>query len=221
LPQGKFSFQHKRFIEAKELRYLNKKPKPTKKSISALRSYYHGGKYSKLIIEGKNIDLIKKRSELAKYLFTQNLIDIYGQGWPEGISTEDSRFNNRHNRKKEILQHYAYNLCFENTVYPKYITEKIWESIESYCLPIYYGGMNSSIYEIFPKNSFIDYSDFENPSELVIFLNQLSDKDFIERLNKCLNVYNGLTKKSQELWEEIRIERLDNIVQKCHQIVRK
>ena len=60
-------------------------------------------------------------------------------GWPKGVSKEDSREGDWVERKKQLLDNYHFNLSFENTAAYNYMTEKIWDSIENYCLPIYYG----------------------------------------------------------------------------------
>jgi len=212
--------QQKRFLNNTKLDLLNKDFELSNRKVGALMSYYNGGKTSILIVNGNNIDLIKKRSDIAHYFLSENMIDIYGQGWPKGISKEDSRFTNRHSRKKDVLKNYNFNLCFENTVYPKYITEKIWESIENYCLPIYYGGQKSSIYEIFPRKSFIDYSDFENPERLMAFIKSISTEDFLNRMNKCIVTYNSFQEKPKSFWEYTQNEKLNNIVEKCKLILK-
>ncbi|WP_026935503.1 glycosyltransferase family 10 domain-containing protein [Christiangramia echinicola] len=212
--------QDKKFITNQKLNIIDSSYKLSNRKVAALMSFYHGGKYSKLTIDGLNIDLIKKRSEIALFLFKNNMIDIYGQGWPTGISMEDSRFNERHKRKKDILKKYHFNLCFENTVYPKYITEKIWESIENKCLPIYFGGTGSSIYELFPTKSFIDYSELEDPEKLKDLINNMPDVEFICRLNKCIEVYNSFIEKPDHFWRNSRKQMLDKIVEKCNYIVK-
>ncbi|MUP44166.1 glycosyl transferase [Gramella sp. BOM4] len=210
--------QDKKFISNSPIKPLEQNFRFENRKVAALMSYYQGGKNSRLLINGFDIDLIKKRSEIAIYLFKENMIDIYGHGWPHGISKEDSRFNQRHSRKKDILRDYHFNLCFENTVYPKYITEKIWESIENKCLPIYYGGARSSIYEIFPQQSFIDYSEIENPERLKHIIKTMSREEFIDRLNKCIAVYNSFINKPVQFWENSRKDMLDKIVEKCELI---
>jgi len=184
-------------------------------------SYYQGGKHSQCNIEGKNVDLIRKRSEIAMYGSKCGLLDVYGKGWSKCISKEDSRNGNWGERKETILENYHFNLCFENTVFPNYITEKIWDSIENYCLPIYYGNGESSIYSSFPKNSFIDYNEFTNEKELFEYIENISSPKFIERFNKCLKVYNFYCKKPESFWEENKKEMLDNIVQNCQNILKK
>ena len=213
------AYQQRRFTETKKLDFIENKFQFLTKRQVALMSFFHGGKYSALWMNGQNIDLIKKRSEIALYCYNENRMDIFGQGWPEGISKEDSRMNNRHSRKKEILKNYHFNFCFENTLYPYYITEKIWESIECKCLPIYYGGDTGSIYEIFPEKSFIDYSQFKNPQEMIIYIENMTREEFIMRMNKCIKVYNEFVEKPHVYWEDDYKKRLDNIVHKCKLIL--
>lgn len=118
-----------------------------KKTI-ALMSYYLGLNAPKLIRNGENIDLISLRSKIAIEGANRNVLDIYGKGWPNNLSKEDSRDGDWVTRKKILLEPYEFNLCFENTATYNYMTEKIWDSIENYSLPIYYG-KNTNAYEIF------------------------------------------------------------------------
>lgn len=213
------NYQEQRFSQNQPLIPLKNNFNFNNKKVVVLMSYYNGGKNSRLVIRDCNIDLVKMRSDIAIYGFNQNLIDIYGAGWPEGMSIEDSRTRNWVLRKKELLFPYNFNLCFENTVYPKYITEKIWDSIENYCLPIYYGGQKSSIYEVFPKDSFIDYADFKNPIELFEYIRNVDEKEYIRRMNLCLKVYNSFIENSIDYWNKISKQRLDFILKKADLIV--
>jgi hypothetical protein len=48
-------------------------------------------------------------------------------------------FGNRIDDKHAILKEYRFNLCFENDVYPNYVTEKIFQSYAAECIPIWWG----------------------------------------------------------------------------------
>lgn len=48
-------------------------------------------------------------------------------------------FNNPVENKKEILRQYKFNICFENDLYPGYVTEKAIESWECEAIPIWWG----------------------------------------------------------------------------------
>lgn len=103
-------------------------------------------------------------------------------------------------RKLEILKNYHFNLCFENTNTDYYCTEKIWDSIKAGCLPIYYGNGNK-IYEDFPKNSFLDYCDFKNASDMFEYVENMDEREFRQRMNLCIKVFN-------EVYEKRKIHKL-------------
>ena len=151
-----------------------------------------------LLREGKNIDLNTLRCEIALIGYYLGRVDIYGQGWEEGVSLEDSRDGDWTIRKFEILQDYHFNLCFENTIAPYYCTEKIWDAIIAGCLPIYYGGERSTIYEDFPPNSFIDYCQFNSPLELFNYIDQMEWSEYEYRMNLCIDTFNKMAKVMKE-----------------------
>lgn len=188
------------------------------KKAVALMSYFRGPESPELMRNGENIDLISLRSEIGLFGHERGLIKIYGKDWPNNISMEDSRQGEWKLRKFQILNKYAFNLCFENTISPNYITEKIWDSIENYCLPIYYGKGNN-IYNIFPKKSFLDYSDFNNPRELFDYIENMTNLEYLERLNACIEVYNNIAGKSQDLAWKNRKGSLDAIVSKSKKLM--
>lgn len=45
--------------------------------------------------------------------------------------------------KFEYLKNYKYNLCPENSNYPGYCTEKVFEAIKCGCIPVYWGSDNN------------------------------------------------------------------------------
>jgi hypothetical protein len=197
----------------KNLAFLPKDYKVKSRKVISLMSYYKGINEPKLMKDGVNIDLIALRSKIALEGSESKIMDVYGKGWPKGISKEDSREGDWVTRKQQLLNNYDFNLCFENTASYNYMTEKIWDSIENYCLPIYYGG-NTNIYEIFPENSFIDYAEFDSPKALFDFVNTISDIEFTERMNACIDVYNSISKQGLELAKLERNKMLDSIVKK-------
>lgn len=131
------------------------------------------------------------------------MVDIYGKDWPTNIVTENSGYGfddntSWWNRKIQILKKYHFNICFENTAYGYYCTEKIWHSIISLCLPIYQSN-NSRIYETFTPDSFIDHSKFNSNEEMFDFIARMSLSEYVHRLNSCIDTFNKmrLIKKQQ------------------------
>lgn len=55
--------------------------------------------------------------------------------------------------KLEFLQHYRFNMCPENSNYPGYCTEKIFEAIAAGCVPLYWGSDNNPEPEILNHNA--------------------------------------------------------------------
>ncbi|WP_265164020.1 glycosyltransferase family 10 domain-containing protein [Salinimicrobium tongyeongense] len=188
------------------------------RKIVALMSYFKGEHATPLYRNGRDIDLIKMRSRIALEGYAGGIIDIYGKGWPQGLAIEDSRSGDWPTRKAEILENYSFNLCFENTIAHNYITEKIWDSIENYCLPIYYGE-GTGVYDVFPKNSFIDYADFKHPEELFNFIKKMKSDEFKLRLNSCIDIYNSISKQGESFYWSRRKESLDKIISNFNKII--
>lgn len=48
--------------------------------------------------------------------------------------------------KRKWLENYKFNICFENSSYPGYLTEKLFDAYNAGCIPIYWGdtSLNSS-----------------------------------------------------------------------------
>ena len=125
---------------------------------------------------------------------------VWGKGWPDGLAQGESRTAmNREEEKKKILRSGLFNIAIENTDAPFYVTEKIWECIESYCLPIYWP--NSTIYQDFPTDSFIDAKVFYEKwgkrwvEKLYKYIQDMTRQEYIERLNRCIRTFNLLCTK--------------------------
>lgn len=203
---------------------INKKLKPLEEGFQlksrktiALMSFYKGLNSETLIKDGENRDLIALRTQICLHGNTKGVIDVYGKGWPKGVSKEDSREGDWVERKKQLLDNYHFNLSFENTAAYNYMTEKIWDSIENYCLPIYYG-KHTNVYKLFSKDSFIDYSAFNSPEALFEYINKMSDTEFVNRLNNCISTYNAISSQGSSFVKKERAQMLKSIVRKVHYI---
>lgn len=169
---------------------------------------------NRLIKNGTNIDLSQKRCQYALSGHQRKLLDIYGNKWPNGYALDNSGFGFEKHRpwwieKLEILSNYKFNLCFENTAQHHYVTEKIWHAILSFSLPVY-NSLNSSIYETFPENSFVDAFKFKDEHDLFDYIEKMGADEYMERLNLCIDVFN----------KSIQIKR-DSYEMNANEIVRK
>ena len=130
---------------------------------------------------GKRLSAIKEFSIKGK-------LDLYGFGWNRihlrspfsslywflkffkaGIKVAQPSF------KSEIYRRYDFSLCFENMSMSGYITEKIFDSFFSGCIPIYWGAPD--IKDYIPKDTFIALNDFENLESCLNYCFRLTSKE--------------------------------------------
>jgi hypothetical protein len=139
----------------------------------------------------KNInELYSRRIETIRF-FEKALpedFDFYGEGWDQaGFVTYKGRTGS-----KEILKNYRFVFCYENTQKIQgYITEKIFDSFSFGCVPVYLGAENIGKY--IPKNCFIDLREFQNYSELLKFLKNISEEEY----EKYLKAIKSFIKSSE------------------------
>lgn len=155
----------------------------------------------KRIVAGKDVSLDTIRSQLALKLHEEGRATIMGSNWPNDVAAGNSREGNWDVSKKHFLADYNWSLCLENTCWRNYTSEKIWQAIQGHCLPIYYD--NGSIYDVFPENSFIDYSKLKDHRELLNVIDQMSLETWLDRLNTCIRVYNQAVLLEKRMKSEI------------------
>jgi hypothetical protein len=83
--------------------------------------------------------------------------------------------------KIALMSQYKFSICFESQIANGYVSEKIFDSLFAFCVPIYLGAKN--IEEYVPKNCFIDYRDFNSLEDLQKYLDNMSDADYQKILN--------------------------------------
>lgn len=173
--------------------------------VVALMRYRNNRRKWSLKYQGKELDLCYLRTKIALEGYKMNILDIHGLDWSENITKGNSRKGAWQSTKQAILQDYHFNLAFENTNWPYYCTEKIWDSIQGGCLPIYYGEGNA-IYQDFPQDSLLDYCKFGDTQELFRYIELMTTQEFIQRMNLCIEVFNIATKKREAVSEATGIE---------------
>ncbi|MFM7424338.1 MAG: glycosyltransferase family 10 domain-containing protein [Elainella sp.] len=76
-------------------------------------------------------------------------LDVYGRGLPSSLQTIGALDNKSHG-----MAPYYYNLAVENYADNDwYVSEKLWDALLCWCLPIYYGG--SAADKLLPPGSFL------------------------------------------------------------------
>ena len=201
---------------------LPDKSRPPVAAIFTNRGHRRGG--AKIKGPGRNLEPV--RSSYALALHAAGLCDVYGADWPPGVSRENSGFSGGLDgnapwwiRKLELLAGYRFNLCPENTIAPYYCTEKIWHAIQAGPLPIYSGA--NTIYETFPRHSFVDLADFPTPAKLIDFLRSMPEDDYLCRVNACREVFNrSIAERAKGIAAESR-RHLENVLRRLGMITSK
>ncbi len=110
------------------------------------------------------------REEIIQELSKYKPVDCYGTPWGNWFYGED--------KKLEIISDYKFNICFENSLFPGYHTEKLLHAKNAGCVPIYWADENVS--KDFNVKSFINLFDFNNNikdlCEHIIELDKSEDK---------------------------------------------
>jgi hypothetical protein len=92
----------------------------------------------------------RERLSFLQLLRDNNIdFDLYGRGLPDSVQGYGSVDNKWHS-----MAPYHYNLAIENYAQNDlYISEKMWDALLAWCLPIYYGGGAAD--KLLPKGSFL------------------------------------------------------------------
>jgi hypothetical protein len=92
----------------------------------------------------------RKRLAFLKLLQSQELsVDFYGRDLPDWLTSYGKVGNKWH-----AMAPYYYNLSIENYAENElYVSEKLWDALLAWCLPIYYGG--SAADKLLPPGSFL------------------------------------------------------------------
>lgn len=128
-------------------------------------------------------DLYKERIKVIEYFEAsqpQNF-KLFGHGWnvrrellalPRlqkisrklGISGNLKSYEGVCISKNQVIINSTFNICYENCVYPGYLSEKVFDAILGEAIPIYWGhhGIPQTL-----KASVIDASQFKSPKDLI------------------------------------------------------
>lgn len=154
-----------------------------------------------VVINGSHVptqlsgELYSKRIESMVELAATGKIDLYGRGWNKWWSRANfwmPYWKNRKNilsiykgasqSKYETLSNYHFSLCFENMEMQGYVTEKIFDCFYAGTIPIYLGAKD--IFDLLPKNSFIDFRAYSSWGEILKYLESMTSDQIYEMKNQ-------------------------------------
>lgn len=161
-------------------------------------------------------DLYQERVNIIRW-YEKNQekhFDLYGIGWNKFKFTKSKtlRYLNKFNSitslmgkiypvkypsyrgtvtsKVRTMEKYWFSYCYENARdIPGYITEKIFDSFFSGCVPVYLGAQNISDY--IPANTFIDAKQFKNYADMHSYIESISHSEYLKYLDNIENFLNS------------------------------
>jgi len=80
--------------------------------------------------------------------------------------------------KRDVSENYKFMFCFENDLYPGYVTEKLIDAYVSGCIPLYWGDLGTNPF--FNERSFINLKDFPSILDFSEFILGLSSDEIAE-----------------------------------------
>ena len=81
-------------------------------------------------------------------------------------------------RKSDVKSKYRFILCFENDLYPGYITEKLLHAYALEGIPVYWGDLGSE--SNLNRKAFIQVKEFTTMAQMVESLSNLTTKEYKE-----------------------------------------
>lgn len=150
-----------------------------------------------------NIDLYRERLNVIHW-YQKNapeFFSLYGLGWekpPPAFTAKDklarrikrlatqicgykpfSSYRGAIENKADVYSNTKFSYCYENVAnLPSYITEKIFDSFFSGCVPIYWG--SNTIQDYIPPKCYIDRTQFNSTEDVHKYLLSISESQYQE-----------------------------------------
>ena len=79
--------------------------------------------------------------------------------------------------KHAVLRQYKFAICYENAVFPGYLTEKIFDALFAGCIPVYLG--TPDVTDQLPPGIFIDKRKFKNYADLYDYMHTMPEAEYL------------------------------------------
>lgn len=110
-----------------------------------------------------------KLSEYRKVTSAGPLFNNIGYVLPRGDGAVEA--------KLKFLNSYKFNLCFENSSYPGYVTEKLYEALCAKTIPIYWG--SSTVEVDFNTKAFLNWHDYGNDEDFLQAIKEVDEDPYL------------------------------------------
>lgn len=181
--------------------------KSKKVLVTQVASYYND----------PNLGIYNERLIATKW-FLYNAPDdfkLYGKNWgalkfempEEYLDVFDNMYGGIIKDKYKATSQSKFVLAYENTIHNDYVSEKIYDVLQSGSVPVYYGAPNITDYV--PKECFIDRRDFVGYKDLYTFLKNMTDETY-ESYRKCAYDFIQTQRKQHEKVIDILVDGIFN-----------
>lgn len=121
-------------------------------------------------------DFYAQRVQAVRHFIRRSDFTLYGVGWDRGIpgfSAEEgrllqTRYGGAPADKSAVLAEHRFALCYENTAFRGYVSEKLFDCLFAGTIPVYLGAPD--VDELIPSGCFIDGRDFPDLDDLEGYL---------------------------------------------------
>jgi hypothetical protein len=157
-------------------------------------------------------ELYRDRLDAIRHFSHSADFDLFGRGWSDArtLSSVEARAVARSYRgeipvleKVSTLSNYRFALCFENTAFHGYVTEKIFDCFVAGSIPIYLGAPD--IKSLVPPGSFIDARDFRDFAGMESFIRTLKPEVARDYLDAAADF---TTSKNAEMFSQDHFVRV-------------
>ena len=142
----------------------------------------------KKLTEPKNIEeIIKSKTKFCSFLVSnpkgkERLEFFHKLSEYKKVDSGGKILNNIGYKVKdrfEFINDYKFTLSFENSSYPGYTTEKIFQPMKVHSIPIYWG--NPKVETDFNPKSFVNIHDFKNFDEAIKHIKEIDNNEDLYR----------------------------------------
>lgn len=98
----------------------------------------------------------------------------------EGTEAQRTKYN--------FLTKSKFNICYENSSYPGYVTEKLFHAFYAGCIPIYWG--SPLVDQDFNEHAFVDRNKFNSDESMLAYIEEIDTNDELYKKMLSLPILN-------------------------------
>jgi hypothetical protein len=146
------------------------------------------------------------REAFFKALSKYKKVDAPGKSMNNMPSIDSLYTGDIWDRKRQFLKPYKFTISFENNSFPGYQTEKLYDAMLEWSIPVYCGDPN--IYELFNTKSFINGFEILDPNygSLVKAIEKYSQMNFVDfRPGVYKTIPHHIVRKIKTIGREVKM----------------